>query len=147
MSYIDMFKHEQLTEIIGLPLYRAQEDIEGDEFNAKQGQLILGGGGGEHPAIVIKHIDSMVARYIWTSTDTEHSYDYIECDYFENLEFVDWMILTYKDFFTRAVQNGYNEDEDGYVEAWLCDRLSQYLLENQKGLINPELIKISEEEK
>lgn len=52
MSHIDSFKHEIVGFFGYLPVYHPLEDIEGDFFCTKK-QLMLGGGSGEHTALVI----------------------------------------------------------------------------------------------
>jgi hypothetical protein len=52
MSHIDSFKHEIVGLFGYLPVYHPLENLEGDFFCTKK-QLMLGGGSGEHPALVI----------------------------------------------------------------------------------------------
>lgn len=63
MSHIDSFKHE-ITGLFGsIPVYHPLEEIDGD-FEADQTQLILGGGSGEHPAMVIENPVQAVALFL-----------------------------------------------------------------------------------
>ena len=43
MSYIDLFKHKEVGNVCGLPLYLALENIDGNEFKCKNGSIIIGG--------------------------------------------------------------------------------------------------------
>ena len=53
MSYIDVFQHEHCGYITGIPVYRLLESsLEEVEFIATPHQLLVGGGSGEHPAVV-----------------------------------------------------------------------------------------------
>ncbi|RAU20299.1 hypothetical protein CU669_19220 [Paramagnetospirillum kuznetsovii] len=63
MSHIDSFKHAIVGEFIGLPVYLALEDIDGD-FRCPVHSLIIGGGSGEHPAIVVSDPCAAVARFL-----------------------------------------------------------------------------------
>lgn len=60
MSHIDSFKHEVVGLFGSVPVYHPLEEIEGD-FKAHPGQLVLGGGSGEHPAMVIEQPEQAVA--------------------------------------------------------------------------------------
>jgi hypothetical protein len=63
MSHIDSFRH-QIVGLFGpLPVYRPLEDIDGD-FQCTTAQLLLGGGSGEHPAMVLKRPTTAAARYL-----------------------------------------------------------------------------------
>ncbi|MEM7748182.1 MAG: hypothetical protein AAF346_08010 [Pseudomonadota bacterium] len=69
MSYIDSFRHE----LVGLfasriPVYRPLEVIEGSEshpqdFACRPDQLVIGGGAGEHPGVVIRDPEAAVAKW------------------------------------------------------------------------------------
>ncbi|CAA7627868.1 conserved hypothetical protein [Candidatus Terasakiella magnetica] len=63
MSHIDSFRHAIVGEFIGLPVYLALEDIDGD-FRCPIHSLIIGGGSGEHPAIVVSDPCAAVARFL-----------------------------------------------------------------------------------
>jgi len=74
MSYIDTIDHEFLGFFAGLPLYRPLATISdaqpnSKEFNCTPANLILGGGSGEHPAIVLRQPASAVAAFVmdWTN--------------------------------------------------------------------------------
>lgn len=63
MSHIDSFRHAIVGEFIGLPVYLSLEDIDGD-FDCPAYSLIIGGGSGEHPAIVVSDPCAAVARFL-----------------------------------------------------------------------------------
>lgn len=63
MSHIDSFSHQIVGQFGPLPVYRPLTDIDGD-FQCTTKQLLLGGGSGEHPAMVLKRPDTAVARYL-----------------------------------------------------------------------------------
>lgn len=68
MSHIDTIKHKVLGEIGYLPVYLLEED-EDDEFHSPKGTILLGGGGGEHPALSIKNHNFVVLHYLFTNID------------------------------------------------------------------------------
>ena len=57
MSYIDTFDHEFIGFIAGLPIYLPLETVTASdipsEFGCSPQNLIIGGGDGEHPAIIV----------------------------------------------------------------------------------------------
>lgn len=71
MSYIDLLKHRVLGKIAELPVYLLEEDDLGErnEFNSPKGTILLGGGGGEHPALSIKNHNIVVLNYLYNLMD------------------------------------------------------------------------------
>ena len=68
MSHIDSFKH-QLVGFFGcIRVYKALENINGD-FQCKENDLILGGGSGEHSAMVLKNPFAAVAWFLDSEVD------------------------------------------------------------------------------
>jgi hypothetical protein len=68
MSYIDCWNHLYIGSLgkDGLPIYMTLEDIDGDEFKATEGSIVLGGGSGEHPALIIENLDFCMASFLDT---------------------------------------------------------------------------------
>lgn len=111
MSYIDSFDHELIGYLGYLPIYRPLEVISGEEwggydFSATPDNLILGGGSGEHPALVIHRPPSLVSRFLYDQlTDDEaQSLSQTERDYLHGwyyagntLEFCQWSVRQYAD--------------------------------------------------
>lgn len=81
MSHIDTIKHKVLGEIGYLPVYLLEQD-ENDEFNSPKGTVLLGGGGGEHPALSIKNLDFVVLEYLYINIDK------LKPDNLSNLEYL-----------------------------------------------------------
>lgn len=82
MSYIDTIKHELVGYINGLPIYHPLETVTdgkwGDyDFSCSPENLVIGGGAGEHPALVIHNLGSLAALYILLCIErhTEHFAD------------------------------------------------------------------------
>lgn len=63
MSHIDSFKHELVGYLGTIPVYHPLEDIDGD-FVCTPDQLLIGGGSGEHPALVIESLVHTVAYFL-----------------------------------------------------------------------------------
>lgn len=63
MSHIDSFKHEIVGLFGSLPVYHPLEDIHGD-FVCTKKNLLIGGGSGEHPALVIESPLEAVAWFL-----------------------------------------------------------------------------------
>lgn len=132
MSHIDSFKHQIVGEFGGIPVYRPLETIAGD-FECTENQLMLGGGSGEHPVMVLKNPLAAVAcflheeiphlklgedmRALWESAIDSH----ITWDYSDILAFYDWDILTYHNFYeictSDSLCNCYMDDIS--IEKWL----------------------------
>lgn len=53
MSYIDSFKHDHVGFIAGVPIYLPLQQIAGDEFQADESSIVLGGGSGELAGYVL----------------------------------------------------------------------------------------------
>lgn len=69
MSYIDTIDHELVGIFAGLPVYHPLETIAGNapndlDFNCSPDQLVIGGGSGEHPAVIIQQLDCAVAYFM-----------------------------------------------------------------------------------
>jgi len=141
MSHIDSFKHQRIGSFGYIPVYRALQEIDSD-FRCKEGHLILGGGSGEHPAMVLKDPLAAVARFIDSEIDNldlsegmlrlwKTSYQvYIKWDSREIVEFYEWGIKTYHDFFKLCVDgdlpNRYYQ-KDISIETWLILGLGEFV--------------------
>lgn len=73
MSYIDIRRHELCGVVAGVPLYHPLEEYDdgsgpGSEFSATPQDLVLGGGGGEHPAAVM-NVRSCVSNLLVSYED------------------------------------------------------------------------------
>lgn len=70
MSHIDGIKHELLGYLNGLPIYHPLESMCGNawgdyDFNCTPENLVLGGGSGEHPALVLHDLGGLAAFHLW----------------------------------------------------------------------------------
>lgn len=74
MSYIDSFNHTLVGYFAGLPVYRTTVDIpypdegtEDEDFGCNRNQIVIGGGSGEHPGLVLERPGAAMAKYALTS--------------------------------------------------------------------------------
>ncbi|PEN12938.1 hypothetical protein CRI94_13120 [Longibacter salinarum] len=64
MSHIDSFEHEFVGYLAGLPVYHPLEEIRGD-FVCDARHIVIGGGSGEHPALVLGSPRQAVAHFLY----------------------------------------------------------------------------------
>ena len=80
MSDIDLIKHYRLGQFLEIPIYQCLED--GSRLGCddqppqpslvcEKGYLCIGGGSGEHPAIVIKSVEYCVSRFLMYEHDVD----------------------------------------------------------------------------
>ena len=143
MSYIDSFDHEYIGHLGYLPLYHSLVEVEGDkrgsyDFSASPQNLVLGGGSGEHPGLVIHNLASVVAKYLYfqlsdeeidTLTEEEEEYvtDLYSISSDDILEFCGWSIRQYADFLrmssSEALSCPLSDSED--AEDWLIRSIGE----------------------
>ena len=117
--------------------------------------LILGGGSGEHPGLVIHNIESVVAKYLYFQLSdeeenslTEEEEGYVTDLYYANtdeiLEFCSWSIRQYSDLLNMAKSDllscPLDDDED--VEDWLIRSIGELVYYSLPDL-NPEHEKLA----
>lgn len=135
MSYIDLFKHSVVGEIVGFPVYKLEQDIEEENVCIKCGQYVIGGGSGEFPMLLINsivcckkiYLDELVDDYL---NDDDDDDEYIRP--FDNLVFIDWSMYNYHYFYQKFLENGYEEGKDGYLEYHINYLMGKLILENEK---------------
>ncbi|GAA0878836.1 hypothetical protein GCM10009119_18040 [Algoriphagus jejuensis] len=135
MSHIDSFKHELVGYLGYLPVYHPLEEIEGD-FACDPSQLLLGGGSGEHPALVIENPTSAVAFFLREEIKTEKnlkSWERFISPYLDKtpnqlLTFYEWDSQRHSTFLamsrSEALPNP-NEKED--FEMWLILGIGEFV--------------------
>lgn len=143
MSYIDGFDHEYIGSLGYLPLYHPIAPIQGDgwamsDFSADASNLVLGGGSGEHPALVIHHLDALVAFFI-DEQFTEQEQEQLKTDDLNKLidlkssenifEFCDWKVRHYAQLQQMAECSAMNSPltEDEELEDWLASSLGELI--------------------
>lgn len=156
MSYIDTFDHEFVAFFGGLPVYHPIEECEAGaddprDFACHPGQLVIGGGSGEHFGIIVKDPANAVARFLMAWLDQiedKHPYDKGEPPPFaqawdESLrdevyrpwsdlfEFAGWSVMDYAEFHGRcgsaAFARPYRRDADGLVESRLAASIGEFV--------------------
>jgi hypothetical protein len=117
VSHIDSFKHSLVGSFLGIPVYLPLEDIDGD-FRCTTQQLLIGGGSGEHLALVVQKPLAAVAMFLAEevphlplSPETGEAWKavyqpFIESDFWAILRFYEWDIKTYHSFF-ECCKNGH----------------------------------------
>lgn len=137
MSHIDSFKHELVGFLGYLPVYHPLEGIDGD-FKCDPSQLLLGGGSGEHPALVIENPTSAVAyflhEFIEDQKELEHWEEiispYVNYDLAELLTFYEWSIDRYSSFHQMSKSNSLPNpcnDEEINIERWLILGIGEFI--------------------
>lgn len=134
MSYIDGFKHEIIGLFGSVPVYRPLEDLpynsngwEGD-FACSTGQLVIGGGSGEHPGLVLLDPARAVADFAYKSGDFDlsdqmasHLSDLIGTP--PHFNFAGWSTENYYDYHmlctTGSLPNPFDPDGESSLEHWL----------------------------
>jgi hypothetical protein len=147
MSYIDTFSHEFVGFFAGLPIYRSLVDHTEDDdspayFSCSTHDFIIGGGPGEHPALLIKNPSEAVSYYFraWLEDEsglTEEEQDSLEenllphPDWKNVFSFCGWGVETYAKFLERCKSNAvvtpYNEVEFGFFENWLYISFGEFI--------------------
>ena len=141
MSHIDSFQHRHVGTLLGrYPIYQALEAIDGD-FQARAGQFILGGGSGEHPALVIENISACVAALYWltdSSAEIAGVRDALCFNYGQVFTFYDWFIEDFHHFFEYcepAHQSWSYRDEGSCIEHWLMCQIGAFVYQHDRDML------------
>lgn len=158
MSHIDSYDHEYIGQLGYLPIYRPLETIKSDkwgsyDFGAHPGNLVLGGGSGEHPGLVVHKLESLVAKFLYdqlteeddeiiAKADRDYLFDLIYTD--EIFEFCEWSIDHYVSLKEMAQSLAFLTplSENEKVEDWLAKSLGELIFFSLSEL-NPEHEKLS----
>jgi len=126
MSDIDLIKHYRLGQFINIPIYQCREDgcWRGNGKSAEpsniceKGDLCIGGGSGEHPALIIKNIQYCVANYLYQQ-GIEHLdiQNEMEVGLEKCFIFANWSNKTKSTFYKtiRLLHNAKKEEELEFV--------------------------------
>lgn len=138
MSYIDCYDHSVIGEVFGLPLYQAKQDITGEDFQCKKDQFIVGGGGGEFPAIVITDISRCVEILAVFPDDSEYEFDFEPTHFMLNTTFFHFSIMETVRLYNYLVEDGYVQSEDVHSpEIWLNVRVAELVYKEAKEYLEP----------
>ena len=143
MSYIDTFDHQYVGEFAALPIYYPRTQVEsggGEDFGCGPNNLVLGGGSGEHPALVLHRLDCLAMHFLFHAVD-EHDkeerdwndqfgdfpiWDYLNVPFTDLFEYADWSVKDYHYFYERCSSPAMNFPyfTDNYFsfsfEQWLA---------------------------
>lgn len=143
MSYIDSFDHEYIGQLGYLPIYRPLEVIHGEgwggyDFSATPDNLVLGGGSGEHPALVLHRLEALAVRFLYDQITEDEAQTLEQADkaylddlYFSDrtLEFCQWNIRHYADLQKMAESSSFLNplSQDQSVEQWIAQSMGELI--------------------
>lgn len=165
MSYIDTFDNEFVGYFGGLPVYHPLETVPNTpavprDFGCSPDNLVIGGGAGEHPAIVIKSPSEAAMFFLKAFTAESNSSLRPEqrallqpivdnwwndksrlftCPWARTFDFAGWKVADYVKFATRctssALPRPFDSQIDERLEQWLAASMGEFTL-----LAMPELV-------
>ena len=143
MSYIDTFDHELVGFFGGLPLYHPLESVDGggikdEDFGCTPTQLVLGGGSGEHPGLVLTNPGEAALHFLCAALPPELNIDPRAQRMFDEapsclacLHYAGWSLEDYTSFAARcmapAFVHPYHQEADGLLEEWLTRNLGEFV--------------------
>ena len=142
MSHIDSFKHEIVGMFGPIAVYHPLEDIGGD-FTCGPDSIVIGGGSGEWPAIVVKNPNAAVATFLATELQSDElkrvkdewleiirpHYDFAQD---KIIEFSRWLVSDYAEFqkicCASVMQNQFDSDSHNRgLEDWLICGIGEFI--------------------
>lgn len=143
MSFIDVFRHEHIGFIAGVPIYLPEQDIAG-EFEANANSILLGGGSGELDAWVLAPEDvlfAVVDHHLFASGNTNKIepesknegdfYDFMETifpnDVYSPIDRPTWTGDEWFSIMNEALEEGYTKEGYGSIERWFCVKLGEVI--------------------
>lgn len=141
MSYIDTFDHEYCGHLGYLPIYHPLETVQnGDEFDCDPSCLVLGGGSGEHSALIVEKLEFVVASFLLDIVEQQTEIDIspntveklqdIYCDTRDSaFLFNKWSIREYAAIqeMAKSKVNFTPLKEDQSVEDWIFSSLGEFV--------------------
>jgi hypothetical protein len=152
MSYIDSYKHEVVGLLAGVPVYHPLENIPGstfagfeEDFACSTKQLVVGGGSGEHPGVVLCNPEAAVAAFllchrdIWNSERRER-YLRDKRDDTPRFVYAGWRSQDHDAFQKRcrehAWPNPFRADQGQDFETWLHLGFGEFIFYAMPQLAN-----------
>jgi len=134
MSHIDSYEHEIVGLLGCIPVHHPLEDIpepneDGDaDFGCTTEQLMIGGGSGEHPGLILLSAESAVAEFVYECGDFElsddlksHLSDIIGLPPYFN--FAGWSTEDHHSFYefcsNESLPNSFDAESERSLESWL----------------------------
>ncbi len=156
MSYIDCYKHELVGLFGYLPVYRPLQEIPGSldpndgDFRCLPNQLVLGGGSGEHPGLVLLCPERAVAEFIIHNPDLELPEEVEKSIWEQSVRsnpaflFSDWSTEDHHDFFELCtgpgLPNRFRPDHEFSFETWLLLGFGEFVYYSMPELVPSSLI-------
>jgi len=156
MSYIDTIEHELVGYFNGLPIYHPLETINTEkwgayDFSCSPQNLVIGGGAGEHPALVIHNLENLVIGFLLLGFEkiitmkeegkyhcgfdipSEELIESLDEMLYENdsecLEFCNWSMKNIKDFVDLAKSplhsTPLSDEKDS--EEWIKNSIGEFI--------------------
>ena len=167
MSYIDSYRHEIVGQFAGLPVYHPLEDIPGSDdpdmdgdFACSTGQIVIGGGGGEWPGLVVENPTATVLLFLIHGLEGEElekkignqDLEKIEDEYLykgDILNFCGWGVADTHQFYqlcvSEALANPYRQgEEDISFEDWLARGIGEFVFYAMPDLADPLMSKLKD---
>ena len=150
MSYIDTFDHELVGFFGGLPIYHPLETvIESStwEFGCNPSQLVLGGGEGEHPAVIyIRPIFSVIAylkaAIVRFQNEKALPLEILDVDISSNkaLSFAGWELEDFTNFHIRlnspAFVSPYSKSQETSLLNWIMANIGEFVYFSMPELLH-----------
>lgn len=141
MSYIDSFDHEFVGYFAGRPLYHPLENIPGNtkdvcDFECSTEHLVLGGGSGEHPGLVIEKPSGTVAKFIDNcdqfDLNDDAEFQLLDAQYANDIFlFAGWDSQNHHEFYTACMSNAmpcpFHPDLNMSFEDWLGCSIGEFI--------------------
>lgn len=163
MSYIDTIPHERIGSLLGYPLYHPKICAPNKgvrwgayDFYCTPSNLVLGGGSGEHPGLVIHHLDKLACSYLFELTEMypgikrkahflEQLMDkYVEADD-SSFEYCEWGADQVADIVQKSKEKDvpfpYSRDVHDSFEAWLGLVIGSFCVHHRQSLLSAEMQK------
>ena len=162
MSYIDSYKHELIGLFGGRWVYHPLEDIPGcedheDEFSCSVDQIVIGGGSGEWPGLVVRCPTGAVVSFLDNSLEDDDLYKkisksdwYETCDEYRYKEtifqYCGWSVTEYHRFFelccSASMPNAFQEDNEMSFQDWLSCSIGEFIYFAMPELAMPIMSKL-----
>ncbi|VTU42691.1 MULTISPECIES: hypothetical protein [unclassified Variovorax] len=158
MSYIDTIPHKRVGTLAGYPVYHSNATVKAargaSDFGCTPSNLVLGGGSGEHPGLVVHNFDYLVSQYLLLRMEQlgnpphpngfSPAEDYFGSKLDTNLancfEFCGWGVEQVAEFLRRCsghlVARPYAAELDTSFEHWLAYSFGEYAWSRQPNLMS-----------
>lgn len=147
MSYIDTIDNEYVAHLAGYPVYHPLDTIadrpyRDADFGCSPSNLVLGGGCGEHPGLVIHRLDALALHFVDASLDglkmkdtCNESWDwfpindYLFLGWENHFEFSGWSVAQFQNFYEACLSPTlfwpFDPQEIESFEKWLAISLGE----------------------